>query len=34
MLQSVFTEVKIFAGLSDREPIPNKDYYLIVEASL
>ena len=35
MLQSVgFSEVKIFAGLSERDPIPSKDYYLMVEASL
>ena len=35
MLQSVgFSEVKIFAGLSNRDPIPSKDYYLMVEASL
>ena len=35
ILQSVgFSEVKIFAGLSDRVPIPSKDYYLMVEASL
>ena len=35
MLQSVgFSKVKIFAGLSDRDPIPYKDYYLMVEVSL
>ena len=35
ILQSVgFSEVKIFAGLSNRDPIPSKDYYLMVEASL
>ena len=35
MLKSAgFSEVKIFAGFSDRDPIPSKDYYLMVEASL
>ena len=34
MLRSAgFSEVKIFSGLSDREPIPYKDYYLMVMAS-
>ena len=35
MLKSVgFSEVKIFSGLTDKDPIPSKDYYLMFEASL
>ena len=35
MLKSVgFSEVKIFSGLTEKDPIPSKDYYLMVEASL
>ena len=35
MLKSVgFSEVKIFSGLTGKDPISSKDYYLMVEASL